>query len=198
MTSPAHHSGVLVLVVGPSGAGKDSLINAARATLANDPRFVFPRRTVTRPASQWEDHYSVDEPTFMAALDAGAFALSWQAHSLHYGIGAAVNAELDNGKIIICNVSRGIVDEARKRYGRVHVVMIDVQPDVLTARLRARGREPDAASRTGDGRPRIEPAQCETIIDNSGTLDAAAATFIDTLQQLAGTPSDHDVMERRA
>ena len=78
-------AGRLVLVVGPSGAGKDTLIAAGRAALGEDPRFVFPRRVVTRPAvAALEDHESVSPEAFAAARQAGAFALDWEAHGLCY------------------------------------------------------------------------------------------------------------------
>ena len=76
---------MLVLVVGPSGAGKDSLLNAARAAFADDPRIHFVRRVITRPADPGgEDHEPVNEAGFAAR----SFALSWSAHGLSDGIPA--------------------------------------------------------------------------------------------------------------
>src|SRR6266403_915074 len=48
--------GRLVLVVGPSGAGKDTLLGLARAVCADDGSVIFPRRAVTREASTFEDN----------------------------------------------------------------------------------------------------------------------------------------------
>ena len=41
--------GCFVAVVGPSGAGKDTIMDAARVALAGDTRFHFVRRIITRP-----------------------------------------------------------------------------------------------------------------------------------------------------
>ncbi|MBN9309568.1 MAG: phosphonate metabolism protein/1,5-bisphosphokinase (PRPP-forming) PhnN, partial [Devosia sp.] len=75
--------GALVLVVGPSGAGKDTLIGAAKTALAGDPRFTFPRRVVTRQAMvELEDHDSIDAVEFSRQKLRGAYALDWEAHGL--------------------------------------------------------------------------------------------------------------------
>ncbi|MGQ3357242.1 MAG: hypothetical protein ACT6XS_21655, partial [Phreatobacter sp.] len=83
--------GRLVLVVGPSGAGKDTLIAAARSRLASDEAVLFPRRIVTRPASAAEDNVEADEATFARIAEAGGFALTWSAHGHRYGIPAVVD-----------------------------------------------------------------------------------------------------------
>ncbi len=60
---------VLVLVVGPSGAGKDTLIAKAHDALRDDLRFTFVRRVVTRNAvAALEDHTTMDEAAFTVAL----------------------------------------------------------------------------------------------------------------------------------
>ena len=78
--------GRLVLVVGPSGAGKDTVIAGTKAACADDPGIVFSRRVVTRPASETEDHDTLDDAAFDRAAKAGEFAFWWQAHGLKYGI----------------------------------------------------------------------------------------------------------------
>ena len=48
--------GRLILVVGPSGAGKDTLLGLAKAACAEDSGIVYPRRVITREASSSEDN----------------------------------------------------------------------------------------------------------------------------------------------
>src|SRR4051794_27802821 len=66
--------GILVLVVGPSGAGKDTLLRLARDALAGDIRFLFPHRHVTRRS---DSHEHVEERTpeaFAREKGAGGYA----------------------------------------------------------------------------------------------------------------------------
>ena len=132
--------GHLVLVVGPSGAGKDTLINGARETLAQHHTIRVVRRVVTRASSQWEDHDSLDAGTFLAQQQAGAFALHWQAHGLHYGIPAIIATWLHAGEIVICNCSRAAIGQAREKFPDVVVVLVTASQDILAARLAGRAR----------------------------------------------------------
>jgi ribose 1,5-bisphosphokinase len=178
--------GRLILIVGPSGAGKDTLITLARNACRDDPDVVFPRRVVTRATSAHEDHDTLSPEYFEEAARMGAFALHWSAHGLRYGIPIAIDADIGRDRTIVCNVSRTIVEQARSRYAAVIPVLITAPDDVLAARLAARGRETGSGV---DGRIRrtaaIDPRfQADFAISNVGDPQVAAAELLSII--LAG------------
>jgi ribose 1,5-bisphosphokinase len=166
--------GRLVLVVGPSGAGKDTLIGRVRDRLAGEEAYLLPRRIVTRPPSPAEDNAEVDAATFAAIAAAGGFALAWSAHGHGYGIPADIDHALHAGRTVLCNVSREVVAAARQRYGQVTVVEVTAPADVLRSRVAARARASD-----GDAARRVErrvsvPAVPDVVIVNDGSPEDAA------------------------
>jgi ribose 1,5-bisphosphokinase len=182
MSNASRRLGRLILVVGPSGAGKDTLIARARTALAGDAAFVFARRVVTRPSSVWEDHDSLTPQAFAEALAAGRFALAWNAHGLDYGLPREIDAAIAAGQSVVCNVSRRIIAAARQRYAEVKVVYVDAPPDVLAARLRTRGRESDVEHRQ-QRRADFAAPEADVVIDNGGDVETAAAAFLRALAQ---------------
>jgi ribose 1,5-bisphosphokinase len=135
--------GRLVLVVGPSGAGKDTLLNLARAACAGGNRIVFPRRVVTRQASAFEDNEEMDEPAFRRALTQGRFAIHWEAHGHCYGVPRAIDDDIRAGRTVVVNVSRTVIAAVRGLYAHVLVVAITAPPQVLADRLAKRNRGSD-------------------------------------------------------
>jgi ribose 1,5-bisphosphokinase len=177
--------GRLVLVVGPSGAGKDTLIGLARATLRDDPSVVFPRRVITRAAAD-EPHDTMDAAAFEGAARAGAFALTWDAHDLRYGIPVGIDADIRTGRTVVCNVSRAILDEARERYAEVRVVLVTAPPEVLAARLaaRARGSDGDLAKRLARADAFADFA-ADCVIENVGAAEAGADALMEAIAETA-------------
>ncbi len=135
--------GRLIVVVGPSGAGKDTLIRLARAACADDGNIVFPRRVVTREASRFADNQQVSLDVFRQARSQGEFAVYWEAHGHCYALPRAIDDDIRARRTVIANVSRTVVDEMRRAYADVVVVSITAPSEILGQRLAARGRSSD-------------------------------------------------------
>jgi len=164
--------GRLVLVVGPSGAGKDTLLRLAQAACADDPGVVFPRRIVTRPSSPDEDNIAVSPDEFDRARDHGDFAMQWDAHGHSYALPREINDAIRAGRTVVANVSRTVIGALRQTYANVVVVAITAPPDVLAQRLAARARQSD-----GDIAERLTrsiddaTAQADVTILNAGSAE---------------------------
>jgi ribose 1,5-bisphosphokinase len=164
--------GRLVLVVGPSGAGKDTLLGLAKAACAEDQRIVFPRRIVTREASAAEDNIAASPDEFRRSLDHGDFATHWEAHGLAYGLPLEINDDIRAGRTVVVNVSRTVLSALRQAYANVVVVAITAPPDVLAQRLAARARRSDGniaerLTRSVDD----AAAQADVTIVNAGSAE---------------------------
>jgi ribose 1,5-bisphosphokinase len=180
--------GALVLVVGPSGVGKDTLIDGARQALENDKRFIFVRRLVTRPSGAvGEEHDSVDPQSFAEMELAGRFALSWDAHNLRYALPLSLDTDLTLGKIVVANVSRHVVAEACAKYPSCAVVLITAEISRRAERLVARGRENGdqiTARLAREGAP-VPAGISPIIIDNSGSVAIGVTAFVMALRTIA-------------
>ncbi|WP_192458254.1 ribose 1,5-bisphosphokinase [Musicola keenii] len=131
----------LIWLTGASGAGKDALLEALRRT--NPTHLLVAHRYITRSASAGgENHVALSEAEFAYRRECGLFALHWQAHQYHYAIGIEIDAWLSAGLDVVVNGSRFHHQQAQARYGeRLLPVCLQVSPEVLAQRLRARGRE---------------------------------------------------------
>jgi len=175
--------GRLVLVVGPSGAGKDTLIARARAACRGDATVVFPARVVTRPPSIFEDNEFMPPSAFEQAAANGAFAIWWNAHGHMYGIPLAVDFDIEAGRTVVCNVSRSVVGAVRERYANVVTVLVTAPREVLEPRLAARARASDASvahrmSRVELADGKLRP---DVIINNVGEPETGARKLVDTV-----------------
>lgn len=173
--------GVFVPIVGPSGAGKDSIMSYARERLADMPSLHFVRRVITRPCDpNSEAHDTLDEAGFLAAEKAGRFALSWRSHGLCYGIPAEVEERLAQGDVVVANLSRGSVSEAVSRFRRVLPVLISVAPEILAERLARRGRETreEISARLARAAPEADLGAPFHEISNNGPPEEACEAFV--------------------
>ena len=171
-TPDAIGPGRLILVVGPSGAGKDTLLGFAKAACAEDAKIVFPRRVVTREASSSEDNIALAPDEFREALARGDFAMHWEAHGHSYGLPRAIDDDIRAGCAVVVNVSRTVIEAARRAYANVVVIAITAPPELLAERIKMRSRSTD-----GNSEQRL-----------SRNVDAAAP---DVTILNVGRPEDH-------
>lgn len=184
-------SGAFVAVVGASGTGKDSILEHTRAALAGAGGIVFPQRQITRPAGPGEDHLPLSAEEFAAAELSGAFALSWRAHGLCYGIPAEVFEAVGAGGVVVANVSRAVLCQLPELFPEVRVVRVSVSDSVRLERILARGREdaPAAAARVARADPAPEhPVDLEIV--NDGTLEQASAALLAFLDAVVNRVPD--------
>lgn len=180
--------GIFFFVVGPSGAGKDSLIEGARARLGSTGRYLFARRTITRPTgAPGEDHHGVSAEQFQASVAAGEFLLSWHAHGLGYGLSADLLQVVEKGVNVIANGSRKMIRELATLVPRLVVIEVTASPEVLAARILGRGRETaEQASARVSRQVEPLPADIETLrVPNDGELAQGIDTFIRAVETAA-------------
>lgn len=176
--------GRLVLVIGPSGAGKDTLIAGAREACRNDRKIVFPKRWITRNASETEDNETVGVEAFDRMAMNGAFALWWAAHDQRYGIPSSVDDDIRAGWTVVCNVSRTQVRPARERYRHVVAVVVTAPPEILQARLfaRRRGSDGDLKQRIARSGAIAPDYEIDLVIDNSGVPEEGIRQLIGVIR----------------
>ena len=180
-------AGIMAVVVGPSGAGKDTLMNLAARHFAGRPDVHFVRRVITREGDAGnEDHRSVSEVDFDAMEQSGAFAVSWEAHGLKYGIPADVTNELARGNLVIANGSRSVLHRFQAAFPRLKIINVTARREVLAERLMARGRESreDVMKRLDRSTITFDGSYDVTDIDNSGTLEDAERAIVAVLEAL--------------
>jgi ribose 1,5-bisphosphokinase len=177
--------GWLILVVGASGAGKDTLIDEARRQLADNSHFVFPMRIITRAKDAGgEIHQALSEAEFVKAEAAGEFSFVWRAHGFSYAIPCSVDDDLAAGRVVIINVSRSVIAAARRRFDKLRVLLIEAPETVRAKRIARRGRESltEAQERLARAGRFTVTGDDVVVIDNGGELAAAVEAFVKALR----------------
>lgn len=174
----------VIAVVGPSGVGKDSVMTALAA---RDPRIRLIRRVITRPEEAGGELFTgATQQEFDAMRAAGGFVLSWQAHGLSYGVTMPSAEDQAGARALLVNLSRGVLLRAQEVFHPFAVLSLTARPEVLAARLAARGREDAAGQARRLGRADMalpEGLRRVVTVDNSGPLDRTVDAVLAHLQQ---------------
>ena len=177
------------------GAGSLVLHGAPRLPrrpVREDDRFVFPVRFITRPADAGgEAHHAITKKQFEQMQAAGRFAFHWHAHGLSYAIPSTVDDDLNQGRVVVINVSRAIIEETLRRYPRTRVINVTIKPEILEQRLRDRGRESEAEIQERIQRSQMFDLDGENIIEfaNNLSIEEGREEFISLVREIAAGDS---------
>lgn len=176
--------GRLIAVVGPSGVGKDSVMRGLKDAM---PNTYLVRRVITRPPDLGgEDYDAVSAADFEDLAQNGAFAVHWCAHSLQYGIPQTVRYHLTKGSLCLANFSRKALRAGADAFPGMIVLNVTAQPETITRRLTARGRETseEIARRVAEADKAL-PSDLDVLhLPNDGPLSDTVARGAALLQPL--------------
>ena len=189
--------GSLVYVMGPSGAGKDSVLGRARALLPHDAPVAFAHRYITRPDdSGGENHIALTREEFATRRAYGLFAYHWTAHGNDYAVGREIHDWRAVGLTVVVSGSRDHFLRTGGLDSLALPVLITAPAERLKERLAGRGRESaiEAAKRLQRADAyEVDDPRLLTIV-NEGSLDEAACSFV----RLLSRPGWPDTALRRA
>ena len=182
----------LIYVMGPSGAGKDSLLDWLKNKLPPQSPIHFAKRTIDRPLQALgEQHESVDPASFERLQKEKSFAMHWLANGRQYGVRHGELEPLQQQQWVLVNGSRAYLPEALRQFDGLNVLHISASADILRTRLLARQREtPEVVE------ARVQRAvafsvptscRCVNVLNDSG-LDDAGAVLLNKLSSLPGWP----------
>jgi guanylate kinase len=138
-----------VVIAGPSGVGKGTLIERLRAEYPDKFGFSVSHTTrAPRPGEVDGIHYNFTTvPDIQAAIAAGAFIENAEVHGKYYGTSvAAVEAVRAEGKICILDIDvQGCRLVRQKKLPATFVFVAPPSEAELERRLRGRGTEDEAA-----------------------------------------------------
>lgn len=177
--------GHLIAVVGPSGVGKDSVMQAVAEVL---PKVHLVRRVITRaPGLGGEDYDAVTETQFQQMSQDGAFAVHWAAHGLYYGIPQTVRYQMDKGTDCLANFSRKALRAGADAFPNFMVLNLTAQSETLAARLGARGRETvsEIAGRLAEAEKSLPIGLDVRTVSNDGPLEQTVARVASLLQPVS-------------
>ena len=174
--------GCLIAVVGPSGAGKDSLLNGAREQL---PQVHFMRRIITRPHNAGgEDHIELTKDAFTAQITAGKMLFHWQAHDLDYGISIDAASLVRNGNSVVFNGSRAALKAQCAAWPDMKIIWVAANRETLAERLIARGREAPDIIQARLARSTVEAPENAVIVNNDCRIKDGIARMTEAIKSI--------------
>ncbi|MCK4848935.1 MAG: hypothetical protein KAT16_07930, partial [Candidatus Heimdallarchaeota archaeon] len=114
------------------------------------------------------------------------FALSWNIYDNWYGIPwNAINIAYENNSLLLINVSRGVLNEARVLFPSSRIVLVTVPKEIAESRLRNRGREDQEGMNMRLTRmsKQVDMPTPSIVVNNSGDLRDTARVLGEFLKK---------------
>ena len=176
------HKSKLYFLIGPSGAGKDTLLREIKSTRYAEKQPLVAHRYITRPQRMFdENHIELSTFDFHQRKESGLFLFEWCSHGNQYGIGREIKKWIKSGNDVIVNGSREYLSQARKIHPSLIPIWITVAETVLYQRLSNRGRETEADIELRIQRNRelelTKPESC-VLINNDQSIEDTVGQII--------------------
>jgi guanylate kinase len=176
----------LVIISGPSGVGKDTIIDALRGR-PRDRDYHYVVTCTTRPPRRGEvdgeSYHFLDRERFLSLRDAGGLLEANEVHGNWYGTPRAeVRGALTAGHDVILKIDVQGAQQVKERVDEALLIFI-VPPsmETLVARLRARATETADQLELRQRNAAIELARQEdydhVVVNETGQVERTAATI---------------------
>ena len=170
MPNQSSNSGLLLIVSGPSGAGKTTIAREIEKQL----NAVFSVSMITRPQSHKEtdgvDYYFVNREEFKKQLDAGNMLEHAEVFDNYYGTPRKpVEDALAQGRLVILEIDvEGAIQVKEKMPHAFSIFILPPSDEELIARLRNRARDAEDViqKRFAKAKDEIERAKDCNIYDH--------------------------------
>jgi guanylate kinase len=187
--------GAYILVVGPTGSGKNTLIQAAREAI---PGLAFAVSATTRLMRAGEvdgvHYHFLTTSEFMTRVDAGLF-LEWAEYggNLYGTLRSEIEPAIESGKVILSDIElqgvRQIIQNLPE--GERVTLFIDAGPwEELVTRITARGPmgEEDIARRRAhyDEEMAFKDEADYIVYNGAGERESAQEAFISIVRKIKG------------
>ena len=175
----------LYFFVGKSGSGKDSImLKTAEILTQENLKIHVLKRLITRPPHPSEPFISVSEEEFLKFKEEGKFVLDWYVYGKYYGCLVELEEYLKKGYMVFVNVSRAILFNARKKYPKSKIILIEVDVKLATQRISNRSREDDKLQeRKARMEIDIEIPSPDLIVKNNGVLEEPVAKVVQFIKR---------------
>ena len=139
--------GILIVMSGPSGVGKGTILEQLRAHYEPDRKVYLSVSATTRGMRPGEidgyHYYFIDRDRFVSMRDSGELLEHAEYAGNMYGTPAApIDSHIAEGDIVVLDIeTRGAFQVMEKRADAISVFIMPPDMDELERRLRGRGTE---------------------------------------------------------